>query len=93
MTNPFSARFYELDTLADIRRLTTVHSDSVTGLEKLSPALAAGRLREVLKTIFLPNQFSLDFIKDNVDRAHTQANSGGFGGCIQPTAVRIQGVA
>lgn len=44
MTNPFSARFDELDTLADIRRLTTVHPDSVTGLEELSPALAAERL-------------------------------------------------
>ncbi|WP_235202533.1 hypothetical protein N027_00380 [Pseudomonas syringae USA007] len=44
LTNPFSARFDELDTLADIRRLTTVHPDSVTGLEELSPALAAERL-------------------------------------------------
>ncbi|WP_259639726.1 hypothetical protein [Pseudomonas syringae group genomosp. 3] len=44
MTNPFSARFDGLDTLADIRLLTTVHPDPVTGLEKLSPALAAERL-------------------------------------------------
>lgn len=44
MTNPFSARFDGLDTLADIRRLTTVHPDQVTGLEELSPALAAERL-------------------------------------------------
>ncbi|RMV36894.1 Transposition protein, TnsC-related protein [Pseudomonas savastanoi pv. phaseolicola] len=44
MANPFSARFDGLDTLADIRRLTIVHPDPVTGLEELSPALAAERL-------------------------------------------------
>ncbi|WP_029571903.1 MULTISPECIES: hypothetical protein [Pseudomonas syringae group] len=52
----------------------------MTGVEELSPALAAERWSEVMKTIFFPDQFSLDFIKDNVDLAHTQANSGGFGG-------------
>jgi len=71
MTNIFSTRFDGPDTLADIRRLVTVHPDPVTGLEELSPALAAERLSEALKTIFLPNQFSLDFIKDSVDRARS----------------------
>ncbi|RMV27755.1 Transposition protein, TnsC-related protein [Pseudomonas amygdali pv. myricae] len=71
MTDIFSARFDGLDTLADIRRLITAQPDPVTGLEDLSPALAAERLSEVLKTIFLPNQFSLDFIKDCVDRARS----------------------
>ena len=47
MTNIFSARFEGLDTLADIRRLITVQPDPVTGLEELSPALAAERLSEV----------------------------------------------
>lgn len=71
MTNIFSARFNGLDRLADIRSLITVQPDPVAGLEELSPALAAERLSEVLKTIFLPNQFSLDFIKDSVDRARS----------------------
>ena len=71
MTNIFSTRFDGPDTLADIRRVVTVHPDPVTGLEELSPALAAERLSEALKTIFLPNQFSLDFIKDSVDRARS----------------------
>ncbi|SDP02029.1 hypothetical protein SAMN04490202_2592 [Pseudomonas reinekei] len=71
MTNIFSTRFDGPDTLADIQRLVTVHPDPVTGLEELSPALAAERLSEALKTIFLPNQFSLDFIKDSVDRARS----------------------
>lgn len=71
MTNIFSARFNGLDTLTDIRSLITVQPDPVAGLEELSPALAAERLSEVLKTIFLPNQFSLDFIKDSVDRARS----------------------
>ena len=71
MTNIFSARFDGLDRLADIRSLITVQPDPVAGLEELSPALAAERLSEVLKTIFLPNQFSLDFIKDSVDRARS----------------------
>ncbi|VVM43801.1 transposase [Pseudomonas fluorescens] len=71
MTNIFSTRFDGPDTLADIRRLVTVRPDPVTGLEELSPALAAERLSKALKTIFLPNQFSLDFIKDNVDRARS----------------------
>ncbi|WP_322618084.1 transposase [Pseudomonas sp. BIC9C] len=71
MTNIFSTRFDGPDTLADIRRLVTVHPEPVTGLEELSPALAAERLLKVLKTIFLPNQFSLDFIKDCVDRARS----------------------
>ncbi len=71
MSNVFSTRFAGLDTLADIRRLVTVHPDPVTGLEELSPALAAHRLLETLETIFLPNQFSLDFIKDSIDRARS----------------------
>lgn len=71
MTNIFSTRFDGRDTLADIRQLVTVHPDPVTGLDELSPALAAERLSEALKTIFLPNQFSLDFIKDSVDRARS----------------------
>jgi len=71
MTKIFSTRFDGLDTLADIRRLTTVHPDPVTGLEDLSPALAAERLEKGLKTIFLPNQFSLNFIKDSFDRARS----------------------
>ena len=51
MTKIFSTRFDGLDTLADIRRLTTVHPDPVTGLEDLSPALAAERLEKGLKKI------------------------------------------
>lgn len=71
MTNIFSTRFDGPNTLADIRRLVTVHPDPVSDLEELSPALAADHLLKVLKTIFLPNQFSLDFIKDCVDRARS----------------------
>lgn len=71
MTNIFSTRFVGSATLSEIRRLITVHPDPLIGLEELSPALAAERLSEALKAIFLPNQFSLDFIKDCIDRARS----------------------
>lgn len=71
LTNIFSARFSGLETAAEIRRLVTVHPDPVTGLEELSPALAADCLLTALKGIYLPNQFSIDFIKDSVDRARS----------------------
>jgi hypothetical protein len=71
MTNIFSTRFLGPRTEDEIRRLVTVRPDPITGLENERPAMAASRLTNALKGLYLPNQFSLDFIMENIDRAHS----------------------
>ncbi|MFW9082211.1 hypothetical protein ACOI9X_23485 [Pseudomonas sp. P2757] len=58
-----------LDNIS-LRRLITVRSDPVEGLEALTPYVAADRFAESLKRIFIPNAFTLDFIQEMLERAH-----------------------
>lgn len=67
-------RFSDCLDSEKIRTKVTVRPEPVSGLESLDPLIAAELLESTLKQIFIPNQFSLAFIKEMVGRAslHSQ---------------------
>jgi len=68
MIDVFSTRF-QMQTAAQMNELISVRPSPVVCLETLAPALAADRLSEALKDIFIPSQFSIEFIKESIERA------------------------
>ena len=53
-----------------IRKLVTVRPEPIFSLSNVQPAIGAEILGDTLKRIYLPNQFSLQFIDEMIGRAH-----------------------
>lgn len=67
-------RFSECLDLEKIRAKVTVRPDPVAALDSLDALIASEQLANTLKQIFIPNEFSLAFIREMVGRAsmHSQ---------------------
>lgn len=67
-------RFSECLDLEKIRAKVTVRPDPVAALDSLDASIASEQLANTLKQIFIPNEFSLAFIREMVGRAsmHSQ---------------------
>ncbi|MFQ6575297.1 AAA family ATPase [Pseudomonas sp. UM16] len=74
MNELIQARFEGCTDVEKIRERVTVRPDPVGPLSTVHPLIAAEALAEVLKQIYLPNAFSLNFISEMVGRAsvHSQ---------------------
>ncbi|WP_082481762.1 transposase [Pseudomonas sp. Leaf127] len=73
MSLNLESRFSEFLGLEQIRDKVTVKPSPVCALTTLDLLPAAEKLNEALKSIFLPNDFSLKFIKEVVDRASVRS--------------------
>ena len=69
MNQSVESRFDGCLDAEKIRGLITVRPEPVGCLSAMDSVIAAEALAEVLMKIFLPNQFSLDFIKEMAGRA------------------------
>lgn len=74
MNEIIESRFTGCLDVNDIRAKVTVSPEPTTALESLDVMVAAETLSNKLKQIFIPNEFSLTFIKEMVGRAsmHSQ---------------------
>ncbi|MHC2146433.1 AAA family ATPase [Pseudomonas sp. 210_17 TE3656] len=74
MNELIQTRFNGVIDVDKIRECVTVRPESVGLLSTVHPSIAAEALAEVLKQIYLPNEFSLNFISEMVRRAsiHSQ---------------------
>ncbi|MEG5264895.1 transposase [Pseudomonas sp. JDS28PS106] len=65
-----SHRFDTCLNLENVCRIITVRPEPVPSLENLHPLIAAEVFSSTLKEIFIPNQFTLNFINEMVHRAY-----------------------
>ena len=70
MNKTIETRFDGYMDIESIRKRIVVRPEPVTGLEMLSPLVAAEILAEKLKEIYLPNEFSLNFIQEMISSAY-----------------------
>lgn len=69
MIDVMTTRFAGLSDATKIRELVTVRPTAVQGLILMEASEGADALSDALKKIYLPNQFSIDFIKTMMERA------------------------
>ncbi len=70
MNEIIQSRFSPCLDLEHIRQRVTIRPGRVSSLANLQPAIGAEILEKTLKSIYLPNQFSLQFINEMIGRAH-----------------------
>lgn len=69
MNKVIDNRFSESLDIAQIRAKITVRPEPVVALDSFDAAIASEQLTSILKQIFIPNDFSLTFIREMVGRA------------------------
>lgn len=69
MISVISSRFDGCLDAPTLREKVTVRPQPVVGMASLSDSLAAEKLSDALKEIYIPNPFSIDFILEVVGRA------------------------
>lgn len=74
MNNVIAERFTGCSDPEHIRLRVTVRPDPVEPLNDLDYLVASEIFADALKKIFIPNKFSIDFIKEAVDRAQLHHN-------------------
>lgn len=70
MNKTIETRFDGYMDIESIRRRVIVRPEPVKGLELLQPWVAAEQLAEKLREIYLPNEFSLNFIQEMIHLAY-----------------------
>lgn len=70
MNPAIKTRFDGYTDIENIRKRVTLHPDPVEGLEALQPRLAAEKFAEKIMEIYLPNEFSLQFIQEMINLAN-----------------------
>ncbi len=74
MNNVIADRFTGCSDPEQIRQRVTVRPDPVAPLNDLDHLVASEIFADALKKIFIPNKFSIEFIKETVDRAQLHHN-------------------
>lgn len=74
MNNVIAERFAGCSDPEQIRQRVTVRPDPVEPLNGLDYLVASEVFANALKEIYIPNKFSLEFIKEAVDRAQLRHN-------------------
>lgn len=72
MNSTIEARFAGFMDIESIRRRVTVRPEPVKDLESHHPQVAAEVLSERLKEMYIPNEFSLNFIHEMIGLAYLQ---------------------
>lgn len=70
MNKTIETRFDGYMDIESIRRRVILRPEPVKGLELLQPWIAAEQLAEKLREIYLPNEFSLNFIQEMIHLAY-----------------------
>jgi len=83
MNAAIETRFDGYMDIENIRKRVTLHPDPVEGLEELQPWVAAEKFAEKIMEIYLPNEFSLNFIQEMINLANlhsikTFSNAAGY---------------
>ena len=74
MMEILATRFAECLNEEYVRRMATVRPEPVDELESLAASQAADKFADVLKQIFIPDQFSVDFILEVAGRAYAHSS-------------------
>lgn len=70
MNPAIETRFHGYADIENIRKRVTLRPDPVEGLEALQPWVAAEKFAEKIMEIYLPNEFSLQFIQEVINLAN-----------------------